>query len=81
MHRVLSRWWEPHVVLRDWIRRATDAIDYPVKIADEAALRNSLSNLKVSAFVVYVRCRKMYTHSNANYIFSPIKNFFDHFRF
>lgn len=47
VHRVLSRWWEPHVVLRDWIRRATDAIDAPVTIADEAALRNSLSNLKV----------------------------------
>ncbi|CAL8109930.1 unnamed protein product [Orchesella dallaii] len=47
VHRVLSRWWEPHVVLRDWIRRASDAIDTPVKIADEAALRNSLSNLKI----------------------------------
>ncbi|ODM94747.1 Dystrophin, partial [Orchesella cincta] len=47
VHRVLSRWWEPHVVLRDWIHRASDGLNTPVKIADEAALRNSLSNLKV----------------------------------
>lgn len=51
VHRVLSRWWEPHVVLRDWIRRATDAYDAPVTIADEAALRNSLSNLKVCTYI------------------------------
>ncbi|XP_035715809.1 dystrophin isoform X4 [Folsomia candida] len=48
VHRITGgKWWEPHVVLRDWIRRATEALDAPVKLADEPFLRNSLSNLKI----------------------------------
>jgi hypothetical protein len=44
---ILFYFIEPHVVLRDWIRRASEAVDPPVMLADESSLRNSLSNLKM----------------------------------
>lgn len=50
MHRTLSKWWEPNVVLRDWIERANEAVKGPVQLSDETAMRNTLSNLKVSCY-------------------------------
>jgi len=57
MHRTLSKWWEPQVVLRDWIERANDAVEAPVQLSDETGMRNSLSNLKVlfSALIADLR--------------------------